>query len=250
MNRIYGRGPSQVHAVRDVSLAVYPGDRLGIVGESGSGKSTLIRMMAALDRPTSGQIRFRGTDIGPLPERQLGDLRSSVQMVFQDPRSSLNPRMKVGEIITEGLRSPLLRQRDDVPVNHDARLREVMDQVGLPVDKADSYPHEFSGGQRQRIAIARALAPKPDVLIADEPVSALDVSVRAHVLNLLRDLVAEYALTMVFVSHDLTVVRHVCDQVVVMRHGAVVEAGGIASVYADPQHDYTRELLAAVPRFR
>ncbi|MEL4357854.1 MULTISPECIES: ABC transporter ATP-binding protein [unclassified Luteococcus] len=250
VNRSYGRGASQVHAVRDVSLVVDPGDRLGIVGESGSGKSTLIRMMAALDRPTSGQIRFRGTDIARLPERQLGDLRASVQMVFQDPRSSLNPRMTVGQIITEGLRSPLLRQRDDIPVNHDARLREVMEQVGLPASKADAYPHEFSGGQRQRIAIARALAPKPDVLIADEPVSALDVSVRAHVLNLLRELVAEYALTMVFVSHDLTVVRHVCDRVAVLRHGEVVETGGIASVYDQPRHPYTQELLAAVPRFR
>ncbi|WP_420175365.1 ABC transporter ATP-binding protein [Luteococcus sp. OSA5] len=250
LGRTYGRGAGAVRAVHDVDLDVVPGDRLGIVGESGSGKSTLIRMMAALDRPTAGTIEFRGRQIQQLPERQLGDLRASVQMVFQDPRSSLNPRMKVSDIITEPLRSPLLRQRDDVPMDRERRLREVMEQVGLPPAMAHRYPHEFSGGQRQRIAIARALAPKPDVLVADEPVSALDVSVRAHVLNLLRELVDEYALTMVFVSHDLMVVRHVCDRVLVMRQGEVVEAGPIERVYSSPEHDYTRELLAAVPRIR
>ncbi|GAA1398101.1 ABC transporter ATP-binding protein [Luteococcus peritonei] len=248
VNRIFGRG--RVHAVKDVDLVVAEGDRVGIVGESGSGKSTLVRMMAALDRPTSGVIRFRGTEVQALPEKQLGGLRSSVQMVFQDPRSSLNPRMSVGEIITEPLRSPLLRQRSDVPVDRAARLREVLDQVGLPADAGERYPHEFSGGQRQRIAIARALAPKPDVLIADEPVSALDVSVRAQVLNLLRELVDEYELTMVFVSHDLMVVRHVCDRLVVMRSGEVVEAGPVEQVYRDPQHEYTRRLLAAIPTIR
>ncbi|MGO4955791.1 ABC transporter ATP-binding protein [Luteococcus sp. Sow4_B9] len=250
VTRQYGRGSSTVRAVQDVGLDLMPGDRLGIVGESGSGKSTLIRMMAALDRPTDGTIEFRGTQIQSLPERSLGDLRASVQLVFQDPRSSLNPRMRVGEIITEPLRSPLLRQRDDIPVDHGKRLAEVMEQVGLSAAQADRYPHEFSGGQRQRIAIARALAPKPEVLIADEPVSALDVSVRAHVLNLLHELVEEYALTMVFVSHDLMVVRHVCDQVLVMRQGEVVERGSCAKVYQEPSHPYTQDLLAAVPRIR
>ncbi|HSN42653.1 MAG TPA: ATP-binding cassette domain-containing protein [Propionibacteriaceae bacterium] len=250
VNRVYGHGRSLVHAVNDATFDVLPGQRLGIVGESGSGKSTLIRMMAALDRPSDGEIIFRGRDITRLRERDLGDVRSSVQMVFQDPRSSLNPRMKAGDIITEPLRSPLLRQRDDVPTDKDVRLREVMEQVGLPFELRHRYPHEFSGGQRQRIAIARALAPKPDVLIADEPVSALDVSVRAHVLNLLLDLVAEYGLTMLFVSHDLTVVRHVCDSVIVMHRGRIVERGPIEDVYSDPQDEYTRTLLAAVPKIR
>ena len=250
VNRVYGRGAERVHAVRDVDLVVRDGERVGIVGESGSGKSTLVRMMAALDRPTSGTIRFRGRDIVGEPEKRLGDLRSSVQMVFQDPRSSLDPRMRIGETITEVLRSPLLRQRGDVPVDRDARLREVMTAVGLDPSLANGYPHEFSGGQRQRIAIARALAPKPDVLIADEPVSALDVSVRAHVLNLLHELVAEYHLTMLFVSHDLTVVRHVCDRVIVMRSGEIVEQGPIEQVYSDPQEPYTQQLLAAVPHIR
>lgn len=250
VTRTYGRGASAVTAVDDVSLVVAPGERLGIVGESGSGKSTLIRMMAGLDRPTAGDIAFEGTSIVGLPDRKLGFLRSNVQMVFQDPRSSLDPRMKVGSIITEPLRSPLLRHDPNVPKDASARLAEVIAAVGLPADSADRYPHEFSGGQRQRIAIARALAPRPEVLIADEPVSALDVSVRAQVLNLLNDLVEEMALTLIFISHDLTVVRHVCENVVVMRHGAIVERGALAEVYSTPQEPYTRQLLSAVPVLR
>ncbi|GAB3622323.1 ABC transporter ATP-binding protein [Mariniluteicoccus endophyticus] len=246
--REYAGRRGTVTAVDHVSFAVQSGERLGIVGESGSGKSTLIRMLAALDRPTSGRILLNGREIQALKERELGFLRADVQMVFQDPRSSLNPRMKVGDIITEPLRSRLVRGQEGVPTDAAARLREVLDQVGLPADSAKRYPHEFSGGQRQRIAIARALAPRPKVLIADEPVSALDVSVRAQVLNLLNDLVREMGLTMVFVSHDLQVVRHVCNTLLVMRSGSAVEAGTTAEVYADPKQPYTRELLAAVPR--
>lgn len=244
--KIYGRGPSQVRAVDHVSLQVRPGQRLGIVGESGSGKSTLVRMMAALSRPTSGEISFQGESIVGLPERDLGWLRRGVQMVFQDPRSSLDPRMRVADIISEPLRSRIWRgmPRPD-PV---ARVAELMAQVGLDPADSSRYPHQFSGGQRQRIAIARALAPSPQVLIADEAVSALDVSVRAQVLNLISDLVARHGLTMLFVSHDLTVVRHVCDSVAVMQAGRIVEAGPIARVYDDPQDDYTRRLLASVPR--
>ncbi len=248
VTRTFGRGPGAVSAVDGVSLLIRPGERLGIVGESGSGKSTLIRMMAALDTPTSGRLRFQGQDLRGRPESQLGFLRSAVSLVFQDPRSSLNPRMRVGDIITEPLRSRLLRHRDDVPTDQSDRLAEVLDAVGLPGSAARRYPHEFSGGQRQRIAIARALAPKPEVLIADEAVSALDVSVRAQILNLFNDLVRDYALTLVFVSHDLTVVRHVCDEVAVMRHGRLVEVGPTGQVYGDPQDPYTRALLAAVPR--
>ncbi|MGL5405623.1 MAG: ABC transporter ATP-binding protein [Propionibacteriaceae bacterium] len=250
VSRVYGSGTNAVTGCHDISLVVAAGERLGIVGESGSGKSTLIRMMAALDRPTQGSITFDGRDITNLKDRQLGFLRSRVQMVFQDPRSSLNPRMKVSDIVTEPLRSPLLRRRDDVPSAPAVRLQQVLEAVGLPADAKDRYPHEFSGGQRQRIAIARALAPKPEVLIADEPVSALDVSVRATVLNLLDDLVDEMGLTLVFVSHDLNVVRHVCNSVVVMRYGQIVERGTIEQVYDNPQQPYTQELLAAVPTIK
>ncbi len=248
LTRTFGSGPRAVRAVDGVTFDVPSGGRLGIVGESGSGKSTLIRMLAALETPTSGQLLFQGRPLVGQPESQLGFLRSAVQLVFQDPRSSLDPRMRVAQIITEPLRSRLLRGRDDVPSDRNQRLAEVLEAVGLPLDAARRYPHEFSGGQRQRIAIARALAPRPQVLIADEPVSALDVSVRAQVLNLLNDLVRDYALTLVFVSHDLTVVQHVCDTVAVMRAGRLVELGPTAQVYAHPQADYTRALLDAVPR--
>ena len=252
VTRRYGRvgAPGSVLAVDDVSLRVEAGQRLGIVGESGSGKSTLVRMMTALDQPTSGEIRFDGELITRRAERDLGGLRSSVQLVFQDPRSSLDPRMRIRDIITEPLRSSLLRSRTDVPTDHRARLAEVLESVDLPFEVSNRYPHELSGGQRQRVAIARALAPRPRVLVADEPVSALDVSVRAQVLNLVCDLVAANQLTLIMVSHDLTVVRHVCDSVIVMRHGRIEEAGPSEQVYADPQSAYTRELLAAVPTFR
>jgi ABC-type glutathione transport system ATPase component len=249
-----GTGASKtLLAVDSVSFEVWPGQRLGIVGESGSGKSTLIRMLSALQLPSSGVIEFRGKSIVGLDEEGLSELRSSVQLVFQDPRSSLNPRWRVGRIITEPLRAPLLRRTQRVPLSAEgrqARMYEVMEKMGLEPEMAKRYPHEFSGGQRQRIAIARALAPKPSVLIADEAVSALDVSVRAHVLNLITDRVRDDGLTLLFVSHDLSVVRHVCDSVLVMKSGRVVEAGPIAQVYTDPQQRYTQELLSAVPRIR
>lgn len=247
VHRVFGKPPRGVHAVNDATFTLERGQRLGIVGESGSGKSTLARMLVALDRPTSGSILFDELAIENRRERDLADLRSRVQLVFQDPRSSLNPRMRVGAAITEPLRSPLLRDRPDVPSEHAARLAEVLAAVGLDPDMAGRFPHEFSGGQRQRIAIARALVAAPDVLIADEPVSALDVSVRAQVLNLLGELVAHQGLTLVFISHDLSVVRHLCDSVAVLRRGQIVEQGPIEPIYADPQHPYTRELLAAVP---
>lgn len=248
VGRTYGSGRDAVPAVVGVDLAIDFGDRVGIVGGSGSGKSTLVRMLAALDHPTSGTIRFDGRPVSGLPESRLGFLRSAVQVVFQDPRSSLNPRMRVSEIVAEPLRSPLLRHRSDVPDDRQARVAEVLAEVDLPADALHRYPHEFSGGQRQRIAIARALAPRPRVLIADEPVSALDVSVRGQVLNLLNDLVRADGLTLVLVSHDLMVVRHLCDRVVVMHEGQVVEQGPTEQVYREPQHHYTRQLLAAVPR--
>jgi peptide/nickel transport system ATP-binding protein len=228
-----------VHALRRVSLTVRRGERFGIVGESGSGKSTLLRLLCALDQPTSGSIRFDGQEITGRPERRLRFLRQSLQIVFQDPMSSLDPRMRVRDLVAE----PLVALGEPVG----GRVTELLDQVGLPASAADRYPHQFSGGQRQRIAIARALAPRPKVLVADEPVSALDVSVRGQILNLLADLVDELGLTLVFVSHDLSVVRHVCETVAVMHGGEIVETGAVDDIWAEPRHAYTRTLLRAVP---
>jgi peptide/nickel transport system ATP-binding protein len=235
------RGRKHVDALRGVTFDVREGQRFGIVGESGSGKSTLVRLLAGLDKPTSGTITFRGTRIDDLPERRLKFLRDDMQIVFQDPMGSLDPRMRIRDIICE----PLKRHDDRA-----GRLAELLDAVGLPQDAATRYPHQFSGGQRQRISIARALAPHPKVLLADEPVSALDVSVRAQILNLLADLVERYDLTLIFVSHDLSVIRHVCDTVAVMRNGEIVELGETEQVYQEPADPYTRELIAAAPTLR
>nr|WP_208407112.1 ATP-binding cassette domain-containing protein [Amycolatopsis granulosa] len=233
------RRPREVHALRGVSFTVEAGQRFGIVGESGSGKSTIVRLLAGLDRPTAGEIVFEGRRIDGLPERKLGFLRSAVQVVFQDPMGSLDPRMRVRDIIAE----PLGRRDPD-------RVAELLIAVGLPPDAAGRYPHQFSGGQRQRISIARALAPRPRVLVADEPVSALDVSVRKQILDLLAELTERFDLTLVFVSHDLAVVRRVCDTVAVMRRGELVEMGAVDQVYDEPRHPYTRELIAAAPNLR
>ncbi|GAB3329632.1 ATP-binding cassette domain-containing protein [Micromonospora halotolerans] len=232
-----------VEALRGIDLDIAYGQRLGIVGESGSGKSTLIRLLAGLDRPTSGSITFAGREITRLPDRSLKFLRRDLQMVFQDPMSSLDPRMTVSDIIRE----PLVALGHPNPR---ARVAELLDAVGLPAAAAHRYPHQFSGGQRQRISIARALSPHPKVLVADEPVSALDVSVRAQVLNLLMDLVDDFSLTLIFVSHDLSVVRHLCDTVVVMHDGEIVERGPTTAIYERPTHPYTRALLAAAPTLR
>ncbi len=232
-----------VQALRGVSVAVPRGARFGIVGESGCGKSTLLRIIAGLDRPTSGSVEVDGVEISALPERSLGFLRERLQLVFQDPMGSLDPRMRVRDIVAE----PLVARgdRDTLP-----RVFQLLEAVGLQPEAAYRYPHQFSGGQRQRISIARALAPEPRILVADEPVSALDVSVRAQVLNLLADLVERLQLTLVFVSHDLSVVRHVCDTVAVMSAGEIVETGPVAQIYDAPRHPYTRQLIAAVPRLR
>ena len=232
-----------VRALRGVSIDIAPGQRFGIVGESGCGKSTLLRIIAGLDQPTTGTVEIDGTDISRLPERRLGFLRERLQLVFQDPLGSLDPRMKVRDIVAE----PLVSQgkRDNLP-----RVLELLEAVGLQPEAADRYPHQFSGGQRQRISIARALAPDPRILVADEPVSALDVSVRAQVLNLLDELVERLSLTLVFVSHDLSVIRHVCDSVAVMTRGEVVEVGATEQIYQDAEHAYTRALVAAAPRLR
>jgi len=232
-----------VEALRGVSFDIARGERFGIVGESGSGKSTLLRLLCGLDRATSGSIRFDGQEVVGRRERDLAFLRAELQIVFQDPTGSLDPRMRVRDIVCE----PLVVQGHPDPRG---RLRELLDAVGLPADAADRYPHQFSGGQRQRISIARALAPSPSVLVADEPVSALDVSVRAQILNLLEDLVEDNGLTLVFVSHDLSVVRHVCDTVAVMHRGEIVETGTVDDVHERPSHPYTQRLVAAVPTLR
>jgi ABC-type oligopeptide transport system ATPase subunit len=203
----------------------------------------LLRILAGLDRPTSGSVLIDGTEISRLPERKLRFLRERLQLVFQDPLSSLDPRMRVGDIIAEPLVAQGIGDRQ-------GRVSDLLAAVGLPPDAAERFPHQFSGGQRQRISIARALAPRPGILVADEPVSALDASVRAQVLNLIADLVQDLSLTLVFVSHDLSVVRHVCDRVAVMHRGLIVETGPTREVYDHPQHPYTRELVSAVPSLR
>jgi peptide/nickel transport system ATP-binding protein len=227
-------GPRRVlTAVDDVSFTLGREETLGVVGESGSGKTTLMKLLLGLEQPDSGSVTYLGQF-----------LRREVQVVFQDPASALDPRMRVGDIITEPLH--VLR----IPGDHKARLAELLDAVGLSRAVASRYPHEFSGGQRQRIAIARALAPRPRVLIGDEPVSALDVSVRAQILNLLEDLRVGFQLTLILVSHDLSVVRHMTDRVLVMQHGHVVETGSTRAVFRAPQHAYTRLLLESIPRLR
>ncbi|MDQ2797971.1 MAG: ABC transporter ATP-binding protein [Actinomycetota bacterium] len=234
-------GPKPVvRALRGVSFEVQPGERFGIVGESGCGKSTLLRILGGLDQPTSGHVAVEGTEIGSLPERRLRFLRERLQLMFQDPMGSLDPRMRVRDIVAE----PLAAQRHSAPRE---RVSQLLTEVGLQPEAAHRYPHQFSGGQRQRISIARALAPRPGILLADEPVSALDVSVRAQVLNLISDLVDELDLTLVLVSHDLSVVRHLCDRVAVMSGGEIVEIGPTQQIWESPQHPYTQRLLAAVP---
>ncbi|RMI13946.1 ABC transporter ATP-binding protein [Cellulomonas triticagri] len=229
-------------ALDGVSVRVEPGRSIGIVGESGSGKSTLLRQLLALDSPTAGEVRFRGQRLDRRDRGLLRRLRADVQPVFQDPRSSLDPRMRIGAVVAEPLRSL------KVPGDHRARVVEVLASVGLDPEVASRYPAQFSGGQRQRIAIARALAPSPSVLVADEPVSALDVSVRGQVVDLLHGLAATQGLTLVLVSHDIAIVGRLCERTVVLHHGRVVEEGPTASVLADPQDAYTRRLLAAVPQ--
>ncbi|MFE0043324.1 dipeptide ABC transporter ATP-binding protein [Streptomyces albireticuli] len=240
---LLGRRSEPVHAVRGVSLRVGEGETLGLVGESGSGKSTTARVLAGLRKPTSGSVRFDGRDIAraAVDTRLRRELSREVQLVFQDPYASLNPRRTVEESVTLPLR---VHTDLDAAARRD-RAAGLLEQVGMSADHLDRYPHEFSGGQRQRVGIARALALRPRLIIADEPVSALDVSVQAQVLNLLMDLRDELGLSLLFVSHDLAVVRHFCDRVAVMRAGTVVESGPRDEVFDDPKAAYTRELLAA-----
>ncbi|WP_411073169.1 dipeptide ABC transporter ATP-binding protein [Streptomyces sp. cmx-4-25] len=243
LRREFGRGGRAVTAVDDVSLTVRAGETLGVVGESGSGKTTLGRMLVRLLDPTAGRLRYRGAEIGALPERELRPYRRELQMVFQDPVASLNPRRSVGESIADPLRTA--GERDERRIRD--RVRELLDRVGLDPDRYEAHPHEFSGGQRQRVGIARALAAEPRLIVCDEPVSALDVTTQAQVTALLAELQAELGLGLVFVAHDLAVVRRVSDRVAVMRGGRIVEQGTVEEVYGTPRDPYTRQLLAAVP---
>jgi len=239
----YGARKPELRAVDDVSLAVQPGTTLGIVGESGCGKSTLARMLTGLIPPTAGTIHLEGRPTGKLARAEQRRFHQTVQLVFQDPISSLNPRKTVRQI----LEGPLEALTDQDRPARRRRVAELMDEVGLRPEFIDRYPHEFSGGQAQRIGIARALAVRPKLIVLDEPVSALDVSVQAQVLRLLKELQAAHGLTYLFISHDLAVVEALSSDVMVMLRGKVVEAGSRSAVFRQPQHAYTRELLAAVP---
>jgi len=235
-----------VKAVDDVSFTVEAGTTVGLVGESGSGKSTIGKTILKLVPATSGEILFEGRAVLPMTENEFRPLRREMQMIFQDPFGSLNPRHTIFQIVGEALEIHFPQMNRDA---RRARVNELMKQVGLKPDMMERYPHEFSGGQRQRIGIARALAVKPKFIVCDEPVSALDVSVQAQIVNLLQDLQAELGLTYLFIAHDLGVIEHVSDQVLVMYRGKIVENASAEAIYENPQHDYTKKLLAAVPKF-
>lgn len=238
-------GPRQsLTAVSDVNLFLQNSETLGIAGESGCGKSTLARMLIGLIPPTAGEVRFKGSPLATMSSHELSAFRQSVQIVFQDPYSSLNPRMRIGDIIGE----PLLIHKLAKGSSMRERVAEIMDQVGLSPDQAVRYPHEFSGGQRQRIGIARALAVSPQVVIADEPVSALDLSIQAQIINLLIELKGRHNLSFVFIAHDLSVVRHISDRIAIMYLGRIVECGSRDAIFSSFLHPYTESLLSAVPQ--
>jgi peptide/nickel transport system ATP-binding protein/oligopeptide transport system ATP-binding protein len=238
------RKVGDIRAVDDVSFTIEPGCTVGLVGESGSGKTTVGRTILKLISSTSGRVLYKGCDILPLPEREFRPLRREMQMIFQDPFGSLNPRFTIGEIVGEALEIhfPKMNRSDRA-----SRVADLLRLVGLKADMMRRYPHEFSGGQRQRIGIARALAVEPRFIVCDEPVSALDVSVQAQIVNLLQDLQEQFGIAYLFIAHDLAVVEHISDHVLVMHHGKIVESASAEAIYNDPQNEYTKTLLSAVP---
>jgi oligopeptide/dipeptide ABC transporter ATP-binding protein len=240
---VFSRVSDYVRALDGVSFSVPRGTTLSLVGESGSGKTTCGRSLLRLIQPTAGRVVFDGVDVTELPKRELRALRKRMQLIFQDPFGSLNPRMTVYNMLVEVLRVHRIVPKDQ----RKARVEELLQLVGLPPESASRYPHEFSGGQRQRIGIARALAAEPDLIVADEPVSALDVSIQAQILNLLKDLQEKLGLTYLFIAHDLSVVRHISDTVAVMYLGRIVELGSVPDVFERPTHPYTRALISAAP---
>jgi oligopeptide transport system ATP-binding protein len=240
---LVSREVDQVRAVDGISFQVGQGETLGLVGESGSGKSTACRAILQLIEPTSGSVRFEGREIAGLSRRQMRPLRREMQMIFQDPYASLNPRKRIGQIVGDPLKLQRVASGSDLR----RQVQELLERVGLSPEHYNRFPHEFSGGQRQRIGIARALSLKPKLVICDEPVSALDVSIQAQIVNLLDDLQDEFGLAYLFVAHDIGVVRHISDRVAVMHDGKIVEQGSADQVCESPKHDYTKKLLSAVP---
>ncbi|RZL55001.1 MAG: ABC transporter ATP-binding protein [Variovorax sp.] len=245
LKKYFGTGKRPVRAVDDVSFAIREGETLGLVGESGSGKSTIGRTVLRLLERTDGEVRYRGEDIAGLSGERMRKLRSKLQIIFQDPYASLNPKMRISAILGEALSTHGLHKG---AAARDRRIAELLETVGLRPEHASRFPHEFSGGQRQRIGIARALAVEPEFIVADEPLSALDVSIQAQVINLLADLRERLSLTMLFISHDLDVVEYLCDRVVVLYLGKVMEVAPTAALFARPLHPYTQALLAASPK--
>ncbi len=240
----FKKSHQSVKAVDGVSFEIFPGETLGIVGESGCGKSTMARLVNQLITPTEGSVELEGENLVGMDKEKLRTSRKKIQMVFQDPYASLDPRKTVGELIAE----PLAIHKVGNKASRIKRVQELLEVVGLREFHAARYPHEFSGGQRQRINIARALALQPDIIICDEPVSALDVSVQAQVINLLKKLQKDFNLTYIFISHDLNVVRYMCDRIAVMYLGKIVEMGSYQEIYVNPQHPYTKALLSAIPK--